>query len=396
MSALGLPLEVLLGEMRNIAREAGDAVMEVYGTAFSTVEKIDRSPLTEADLAAHRIISRRLRELTPELPLLSEEGREVGFAERRGWANYWLVDPLDGTREFVKRNGEFTVNIALIQGHTPLLGVVWSPVLERLYSGGRGLGAFRESGVSSRVSIQVQRTGPTGLPRVVGSRSHGNARLQGALQRLGPHELVAMGSSLKLCLVAEGAADLYPRLGPPASGTRRRATRWSTLPAAGWSICTGRSFATTPGNPCSTRSSWSAPGIRCAGCIDSDWIRTRTESAGQAPPSAPKRCKMRLRCTLMGHHVRITRIEPPGSSILGPNGSNAPWVSPFCARGALLRIPVLPATFHADGHPARSAGDGAIFPSAKGSCVSGAREPGDDRRPGHLDIPSPFLAHFLL
>jgi 3'(2'), 5'-bisphosphate nucleotidase len=214
MIALGLPLEVLLSEMRSIAREAGDAVMEVYGTAFSTVEKIDRSPLTEADLAAHRIISRRLRELTPELPLLSEEGREVSFAERRGWANYWLVDPLDGTREFVKRNGEFTVNIALIQGHAPLLGVVWSPVLERLYSGGGGLGAFRESGVASRVPIQVQRTGPTGLPRVVGSRSHGNARLQGALQRLGPHELVAMGSSLKLCLVAEGAADIYPRLGP--------------------------------------------------------------------------------------------------------------------------------------------------------------------------------------
>jgi 3'(2'), 5'-bisphosphate nucleotidase len=214
MSTFGLSLEGLLDEMRNIAREAGAAVMEVYGTPFATVEKIDRSPLTEADLAAHRIISRRLRELTPELPLLSEEGREVSFAERRGWTQYWLVDPLDGTREFVKRNGEFTVNIALIQDHTPLLGVVWSPVTERLYSGGRGLGAFRESSAASRVRIQVQRAQPTGLPRVVGSRSHGNARLQAALQRLGPYDLVAMGSSLKLCLVAEGAADIYPRLGP--------------------------------------------------------------------------------------------------------------------------------------------------------------------------------------
>lgn len=214
MSDIDLPIDMLLNESRNIAREAGDAIMEVYGTRFATMEKDDRSPLTEADLAAHRIISMRLRELTPELPLLSEEGREVLFAERQSWPAYWLVDPLDGTREFVKRNGEFTVNIALIRNHQPLLGVVWSPVLERMYSGARSLGAFRETSSSPRTPIQVALPAPEPVPRVVGSRSHGSERMQIALNRLGPHELLPMGSSLKLCLVAEGAADLYPRLGP--------------------------------------------------------------------------------------------------------------------------------------------------------------------------------------
>ncbi|AGA31999.1 3'(2'),5'-bisphosphate nucleotidase [Thioalkalivibrio nitratireducens DSM 14787] len=214
MSGLSLPVEVLLNEARNIAREAGDAILDVYETRFATMEKDDRSPLTEADLAAHRIISARLRELTPELPLLSEEGRDVPFTERRHWESYWLIDPLDGTREFVKRNGEFTVNIALIERHDPLLGVVWSPVLGTLYSGARGLGAFRETSAASRVPIRVRPPTPGHRPRVVGSRSHGNDRLRAALEKLGPHELVPMGSSLKLCLVAEGAADLYPRLGP--------------------------------------------------------------------------------------------------------------------------------------------------------------------------------------
>ncbi len=214
MSDIDLPIDALLNETRNIAREAGDAIMEIYGTRFAAVEKDDHSPLTEADLAAHRIISGRLRELTPDLPLLSEEGREVTFVERQGWPAYWLVDPLDGTREFVKRNGEFTVNIALIQNHQPLLGVVWSPVLERMYSGARNLGAFRETSASSRAPIRVSERPPQSIPRVVGSRSHGSERMQVALTTLGPHELLPMGSSLKLCLVAEGAADLYPRLGP--------------------------------------------------------------------------------------------------------------------------------------------------------------------------------------
>jgi 3'(2'), 5'-bisphosphate nucleotidase len=214
MTPVPLTQEVLLNEARSIAREAGDAVLEVYQTRFATVEKDDRSPLTEADLAAHRIISRRLQELTPELPVLSEEGRAVPFEERRRWSTYWLIDPLDGTREFVKRNGEFTVNIALVQDHRPQLGVVLSPVLETLYSGARDLGAFRESTAASRAPIRVRPHTPGAPLRVVGSRSHGAERLEAALRQLGAHELVPMGSSLKLCLVAEGAADLYPRLGP--------------------------------------------------------------------------------------------------------------------------------------------------------------------------------------
>jgi 3'(2'), 5'-bisphosphate nucleotidase len=203
----------LLASIESIARVAGAAIMDVYGRDdFGVQEKDDKSPLTEADAAAHTIISQRLAGLTPKLPILSEEDVQ-GFAGADQAGCYWLVDPLDGTKEFIKRNGEFTVNIALVEQGRPILGVVFAPVLDQMYSAARGLGAFRQVGAGERESIQVavHSTGETW--RVVGSRSHAGDTLGEKLQRLGQHELISMGSSLKFCLVADGSADVYPRLG---------------------------------------------------------------------------------------------------------------------------------------------------------------------------------------
>jgi len=203
----------LLDAVLDLARRAGEAVLAVYGSEFAVQAKEDRSPLTEADLRAHGVIVAGLAALTPDLPVLSEESAAEPYDVRAGWGRYWLVDPLDGTREFVRRNGEFTVNIALIDGHSPRLGVVYAPALDLAYGGGAALGAFRQAGTGGRTPIHV--TVPAARPaRVVGSRSHAGESLARFLANLGEHALLSMGSSLKLCLVAEGAADVYPRLGP--------------------------------------------------------------------------------------------------------------------------------------------------------------------------------------
>lgn len=203
----------LLQAVAAIAREAGAAIMAVYQRDFSVQEKADKSPLTEADLAAHTVISRRLAALTPGVPILSEEAVEE-FSGPDAAGRYWLVDPLDGTKEFVKRNGEFTVNIALIEGARPVLGVVLAPALGVSYAAAVGVGAFKQTGDAAAESIRVAEHQDGAPWRVVGSRSHAGDTLTEALQKLGTHELVSMGSSLKLCLVADGSADVYPRLGP--------------------------------------------------------------------------------------------------------------------------------------------------------------------------------------
>lgn len=202
----------LLEEVEVIAREAGAAIMAVYAKDFSVQEKENKSPLTEADAAAHSIITARLASLQPALPILSEEAVE-DFHGVDSSGSYWLVDPLDGTKEFIKRNGEFTVNIALIEGGLPVLGVVYAPVLNVAYLAADGVGAFKVGADGVRADIHVS-THVEGVPwRVVGSRSHAGDSLTVLLQKLGAHELIAMGSSLKFCLVAEGSADVYPRLG---------------------------------------------------------------------------------------------------------------------------------------------------------------------------------------
>ncbi|HHH36969.1 MAG TPA: 3'(2'),5'-bisphosphate nucleotidase [Gammaproteobacteria bacterium] len=208
---------VLLPAVIDIAREAARRILAIYHSDFAVQAKDDKSPLTEADMAAHRAIVAGLETLTPEVPVLSEESAAIPFAQRAAWRRYWLVDPLDGTKEFIKRNGEFTVNIALIEDHAPVLGVIVVPVSGLCYYAARGEGAFRQEAGGNAQPIRVR---PLDLSRLVvaGSRSHVGPELEGFLQRLaerhGAPEFISMGSSLKFCLVAEGRADLYPRLGP--------------------------------------------------------------------------------------------------------------------------------------------------------------------------------------
>lgn len=196
-----------------IAHQAGDAIMDIYAKDFAVYEKADESPLTEADLAAHNTIVAGLK-LISSLPILSEESADIDWATRQSWQEYWLVDPLDGTKEFIKKNGEFTVNIALIKEGVPVLGVVYAPVLNHTYVGATGMGAYKIDGETREpINPHQYQSGETW--KVVGSRSHQSPEIQALLEGLpGNTELVAMGSSLKLCLVAEGNAHLYPRLGP--------------------------------------------------------------------------------------------------------------------------------------------------------------------------------------
>lgn len=203
----------LLPEIVKIARQAGKQILAVYETDFEVRTKADTSPLTAADLAAHDTIVAGLKKLTPDWPILSEESAEIAFETRSGWSRYWLVDPLDGTREFVNRNGEFTVNIALIDDHRPVIGVVHVPVGGRDYYACRETGAWRQDAGEAPVSIHASTTCQHPV-RVVGSKSHRGASLDAFLERVGDHKLVPMGSSLKICLVADGSADIYPRLGP--------------------------------------------------------------------------------------------------------------------------------------------------------------------------------------
>jgi 3'(2'), 5'-bisphosphate nucleotidase len=204
---------IYLDQVTAIARNAGKAIMQVYEGEVAVSHKQDNSPLTQADLAAHHIIEDGLASLLPQLPVLSEESDGLPYGTRASWDSYWLVDPLDGTREFIKRNGEFTVNIALIEQHQPVLGVVYAPALDLLYFAVRGQGAWRQQGDQPPQQISVKHYDAAKV-LVAGSRSHGGDRLTEFLTKLGDYELISMGSSLKICLVAEGRADVYPRLGP--------------------------------------------------------------------------------------------------------------------------------------------------------------------------------------
>ncbi len=191
---------------------AGAAIMKVYNGAFAVQHKEDNSPLTLADLESQRVILEGLTQLAPDIPVLSEESAQAPWAERGRWRELWVVDPLDGTREFVKRNGEFTINIALVIDHEPVLGIVAAPAQGLLYWGAAGAGAFSRHRGAAQTSIHIS---PPHTPiRVVGSRSHASAETASYLAGLGPHVMSGIGSSLKFCLIAAGEADLYPRFGP--------------------------------------------------------------------------------------------------------------------------------------------------------------------------------------
>lgn len=199
-----------LSKIVTVAKKAGNAIKEIYCSDFKVEEKADKSPLTEADKASHAIISEALKDLYPSIPILSEEGSEIPYEARSSWRVFWLIDPLDGTKEFIKRNGEFTVNIALVIDGMPVLGVVYAPILDVCYYAKKGEGAYKDG-------IKLPSV-KTNTYKVVASKSHKNEETEAFIEALkSKHpdlESISIGSSLKLCLVAEGAADIYPRLGP--------------------------------------------------------------------------------------------------------------------------------------------------------------------------------------
>ena len=226
-------LDVLREGIIALARQAAARILEVYDGEFAVEHKDDRSPLTAADLASHRCIVEGLERLAPAIPVLSEESAdEVPSMMRRQWPVMWLVDPLDGTREFVKRNGEFTVNIALIDNGEPVLGVVQAPVTGALWHGQKGRGAFRRDGDDERaIHVRAPATAPL---TVAASRSHRDARTEGFMQRMGEIVPVGIGSSLKFCRLAEGGMDVYPRFGPTSEWDT--AAGQAVLEAAGGAV----------------------------------------------------------------------------------------------------------------------------------------------------------------
>lgn len=206
-------IDRLIPSLIELAQDAGARIMAIYQAGFDVTHKSDQTPVTEADLAAHHAIVAGLEILTPELPVLSEESAEVPFSERSRWRTYWLVDPLDGTREFIKRNGEFTINIALIEEHQPILGLVYAPVSGVCYYAARGQGACKRGKDGTTKPIQVKSRCDARLI-IAGSRSHPSSSFRAFLSKISDYEVITLGSSLKSCLVAEGKVDLYPRLGP--------------------------------------------------------------------------------------------------------------------------------------------------------------------------------------
>ena len=233
-------LSSLIQPVTDIAVRAGNKILEIYATDFEIETKADESPLTTADKASHNTIVAALAELTPDIPILSEESEGITWEERSGWQEYWLIDPLDGTKEFIKKNGEFTVNIALIQGNQAVMGVVHVPVKNRSFYGYANGGAFERTAEGDVKEIHV--TSPAQSPaRVVGSRSHRGELVDAYLAKLGDHVMVSMGSSLKLCLVATGEADVYPRLG--------LTSEWDTAAAQAVVECAGGKVVQLDGSP---------------------------------------------------------------------------------------------------------------------------------------------------
>jgi 3'(2'), 5'-bisphosphate nucleotidase len=261
---MSLDLVPLLEPLRRIALRAGEEILRIYGTDFAVEQKGDSSPLTAADTRAHEVICEGLARLTPAIPVWSEESADVPAARRASWSEFWLVDPLDGTKEFVRRNGEFTVNIALIRANAPVLGVVLAPVRDEDYHGAAGAGAWARRGREAPRPLQVAERAANPL-RVAGSRSHADPGVTAFLARVGPHRLVSLGSSLKFCLVAAGEADVYPRLGPTCE--------WDT--AAGQAVveCAGGRVTDLAGAPLryNTRPGTVNPAFVAYGDTSRDW-----------------------------------------------------------------------------------------------------------------------------
>ena len=205
--------EQLISSTVEIAKLAGEGITEIYNSDFDYQLKKDLSPITAADNLSHDIITERLKILTPEIPILSEESCDIPYKIRTNWTKYWLVDPLDGTKEFIKRNGEFTVNIALIENNTPIFGVIHLPVTSETYWGSQVNGSFYSSGSNDVKEIRVSENHQNPI-RLVASRSHPSEMLNSLLKNIVDYEIIEVGSSIKFCHIASGQADCYPRFGP--------------------------------------------------------------------------------------------------------------------------------------------------------------------------------------
>ena len=211
--------KIVLDSIINVSKNAGQSILDIYNdeNKFNNIEiKKDNSPLTLADKASNNIICSSLKKLYPDIPILSEEGTTIDYYERKKWKNFWLIDPLDGTKEFIKRNGEFTVNIALIKDSKPILGVVYAPVLDITWYGSKDIGSFKIEGDSNSKKINVINSIDDNKNiKIVSSRSHSNSpKLEEYTSQFKKFELIKMGSSIKICLVADGSAHYYPRFGP--------------------------------------------------------------------------------------------------------------------------------------------------------------------------------------
>jgi 3'(2'), 5'-bisphosphate nucleotidase len=222
-----------------IADEASEKVLHIYQSDFKVNYKEDHSPITAADIASHDIIVKGLRQISRDIPILSEEGEEIPWEERKKWRRFWLIDPIDGTKDFTQRTGEFTVNIAMIEDGEPVMGVVTAPALKEAFWGIKGEGAHMRDRTGRVHRIRVAE--PKDTLRVVASKNHLNEETRAFIEALGSHETVQAGSSLKFCRIAEGHADIYPRMGPTSE--------WDTAAAHAVLVAAGGKVQTPEGQP---------------------------------------------------------------------------------------------------------------------------------------------------
>ena len=229
----------LLPDVIKIADQASEKVLHIYQSDFKVNYKEDKTPITAADLAANDIIVKGLRQLSRDIPILSEEGAQTPWEERQHWRRFWLIDPIDGTKDFTQRTGEFTVNIALIEDGEPVMGVVTAPALKEAYWGIKGEGAYKRDRTGRTRPIRMAE--PRDSLRVVASKNHLNEDTRAFIAKLGPHETVQAGSSLKFCRLAEGHADIYPRMSPTCE--------WDTAAAHAVLLAAGGKVQTPEGKP---------------------------------------------------------------------------------------------------------------------------------------------------
>jgi len=229
----------ILPEVIKVADEASTKVLHIYQSDFKVSYKEDESPITAADIASHKTIVKGLRNISRDIPILSEEGAQASWEERKLWRRFWLVDPIDGTKEFTQRSGEFTVNIALIEGGEPVMGVVTAPALKEAFWGIKGEGAHKRDRTGRIHRIRV--TEPQATKRVVASKNHMNDETRTFIKALGAHKTIQAGSSLKFCRIAEGHADIYPRMGPTSE--------WDTAAAHAVLLAAGGNVHTLEGPP---------------------------------------------------------------------------------------------------------------------------------------------------